>query len=367
MITSLYIIAALHGPFFGGPFTTGLLPERINEASGMVASFDGQILWLVNDSGGDPSVYGIREDGSLVTELRLRGATNTDWEDLAYHPATRTIYVADIGDNAARRSSIRLYTVQEPATLQGQVMDVTPTVRDLVYPDGPRDAETLLCDPRTGTLYIVSKRERRNRLYEVPQHGDTLRFVTDLPFYLATGGDVAADGSSVLVKNYQYVYHWDRRDDESVAEAMRRTPQRVHYMPEVQGESICFAHDDTGYYVVTEREDGGPLAPIEFYPTVPTEQDVQGLRDVRRPSLMLIPVDGAADRYTIRYALTEETNIELVVRNALGMTVMTIEDDSREAGAQERDLDLSKVPDGTYVVVLRTRSTYASAAIDVKR
>jgi hypothetical protein len=30
MITSLYIIAALHGPFFGGPFTTGTLPERIN-------------------------------------------------------------------------------------------------------------------------------------------------------------------------------------------------------------------------------------------------------------------------------------------------------------------------------------------------
>lgn len=367
MITALLILAGLQGPWFGGPFTKGTLPERINEASGMTASATSPVLWLVNDSGGDPSIYGVRPDGTLQTELRVQGATNVDWEDLAYHPGTHTLYVADIGDNAARRSSIRLYIVKEPASLDAPVMDVTPTVRDLIYPDGARDAETLLCDPRTGTLYIVSKRERRNRLYEIPEHGDTLRLVTDLPFYLATGGDVSADGASVLVKNYQYVHYWSRAAGESVADAMRRAPQRVHYMPETQGESICFAADGSGYYVVTEREDGGPLAPIEFYPNVPTAQDVDRVRDVRRPSLMLMPADGAADRFTIRYALTEETNIELIVRNALGMTVMTIEDDSREAGAQERDLDLSKVPDGTYVVVLRTRSTYASAAIDIKR
>ncbi|MBU3742062.1 MAG: T9SS type A sorting domain-containing protein [Candidatus Kapabacteria bacterium] len=367
MIAPLLLAAVLDTFHVGGPFTKGRLPDRINEASGMVASAQHDLLWLVNDSGGEPSVYGVADGGTQRVELRLTGAKNVDWEDVAYNPVTKTIYVADIGDNAARRASVRIYSLREPSVLDGPVMDVAPTVRDLVYPDGARDAETLLCDPVTADLFVVSKRERRNRLYRVPAQGDTLAFVTDLPFYLATGGDISADGRYILVKNYAYVYGWTRWNDERVDEAMRRAPYTVHYMPEPQGECLAIARDVSGFYTVTEREDGGPLAPIEFYPVVPTRADVDRVRDVRRPSIQVVPEPSARGRYTIRYAVTEEANVSITVRNMLGMTVATPANNIREAGAQERNLDLSTSPDGTYIVMLRVGTTYASTAIEHHR
>lgn len=362
----LLLLLVLDGTFFGGPFRQGVLPEHINEASGMVASATWPVLWVVNDSGGDPSVYGVTEHGNLRIELKLSNASNVDWEDIAYHPASRTIYVADIGDNSGKRTHVRVYAVAEPTLSADTVLTVQASHRDLVYPDGARDAETLLCDPRNGSLYIVSKRERQCRLYAVPKTSDTLRFVCTLPFYLATGGDVSADGNDIVVKNYTHVYHWSRIADEALDVALHRKPTRVHYMPEIQGESIAFAHDGSGYYTVTERENGGPPAPVEFYPRVATAADVDRVRDVRRPSIQLVPVDSSAHQYVVRYAVTEESNIVLSVRNALGMTVRTIEDDSREAGAQERTFDMADMPDGAYVLVLVTRTSYASLAFEFK-
>ena len=45
---------------------------------------------------------------------------------------------------------------------------VTPAVYDLVYPDGPHDAETLMTDPRTGRLYVVTKGIFGGTLYAAP-------------------------------------------------------------------------------------------------------------------------------------------------------------------------------------------------------
>ena len=69
----------------------------------------------------------------------------------------------------------------------------------------------------------------------------------------------------------------------------------------------------------------------------------------------------------IRYAVTQESNVSITVRNVLGMTVAKPADDSREAGAQERELDLTQSPDGTYIVTLRTGAGYASTAIEHRR
>lgn len=360
----MLLAAAMDTLLVGGPFTKGYLPDHISEASGLVATPG--MLWTVNDSGGDPSIYGIDETGRQRLEVRLRRATNVDWEDMAYNAATKTLYVADIGDNAARRSTIRLYALPLPASTADTVIDAEPIVRTLVYPDGARDAETLLFDPISGDLFIVSKRERRNRLYKVPTTGDTLQFMQELPFYLAVAGDVSADGRHIVVKNYAYVFGWSRHDGESIADAMRRQPDTLHYMPEPQGECLAIAPDVSGLYTVTEREDGGPLAPIEFYPAVASRAEVDRVRDVRRPSIQVVPDDTRRGHYMIRYAVTEESNVTITVRNILGMTVATPADDEREAGAQERDLDLSKTPEGTYIVTLRTGNTYASTAVEHK-
>lgn len=62
-----------------------------------------------------------------------------------------------------------------------------------VYEDGPRDAETLLIDPWSHDLYVVTKRENKARLYkaEFPfevSNTDTLRFTAEFPFSGLVGG-----------------------------------------------------------------------------------------------------------------------------------------------------------------------------------
>ena len=69
-------------------------------------------------------------------------------------PAGSCIYVADIGDNDARRARVTVYRLAEPAaaTESAKVGDVLHAT----YPDGPQDAEALLVLP-DGRLYIVTK------------------------------------------------------------------------------------------------------------------------------------------------------------------------------------------------------------------
>ena len=78
--------------------------------------------------------------------LRATVAVNVpaavDWEDIAIDG--KTIYIGDIGDNAAVRPSIVVYRVTEPALTAKSVNATTFTLR---YPDGPHDAEALMVDP----------------------------------------------------------------------------------------------------------------------------------------------------------------------------------------------------------------------------
>ena len=64
--------------------------------------------------------------------------------------------VADIGDNQAQRSSVEVDVVPEPAR-PGDVVEPPRLRLRLRYPDGPRDAETLLVDGARRRMFVVSK------------------------------------------------------------------------------------------------------------------------------------------------------------------------------------------------------------------
>jgi hypothetical protein len=63
------------------------------------------------------------------------------------------LYIGDIGDNQAKCADITVYRVAEPkvgaAAAFGTMSTGAAQAIGLTYPDGPRDAETLLVDPLT--------------------------------------------------------------------------------------------------------------------------------------------------------------------------------------------------------------------------
>ncbi len=237
--------------------------KEIDEASGLAQSWAyANILYTHNDSGGEPFVYMLDTLGEYRGKLILEGVENRDWEDIAVGPGPDQnrsyIYVGEIGDNYARHENIFLYRFPEPEKLEDEIY-VKPEIITLTYPDGPKDAETLMVDPENGDVYILSKRDSSNTLYRVEkdklenQPEVTLEKIRKYPITMSTGGDISRDGSQILVKNYWVVYHWNRMPGESIADAMKRDPVLLPYNPEPQGEAITFSLDGNSYYTLSEK------------------------------------------------------------------------------------------------------------------
>ena len=85
---------------------------------------------------------------------------------------------------------------------------VAPESYRLRFEDGPHDAETLLVDPRTSQVFIITKSFTAGTLYAAPNplnasDVNVLRKVTNVATpALATGGDISSNGQEVAVRNY---------------------------------------------------------------------------------------------------------------------------------------------------------------------
>jgi hypothetical protein len=263
------------------------------EISGLATSrqSDG-VLWAHNDSGGEARVFAIGPTGADVGAFNLVGAKAVDWEDMAIGPGPETspdtpidyLYLADIGDNEAQRAEISVYRIQEPELDAGIGFgggDVTGVEElRLRYPDRAHDAETLLIDPVSGDLYIVTKElqtpasfvfrapgdigpEAPTTLEEVGRIdfaalGSTFEPPADAPALpravpnLPTGGDVSADGSAVAIRTYGTVWVWPRPDGAQLWEAFADEPCEAPSAIEAQGEAIAFDADGGGYTTISE-------------------------------------------------------------------------------------------------------------------
>ena len=228
--------------------------DRIREASGLVATRsppDG-FLVTVNDSGDEGRIF-VLDAGTCDTIGVTRwGEDPEDVEALAPARAadgTTGVWVGDIGDNRSRRDTVRVALLPVAAGDR----DASPQWTDLRYADGPRDAEALLRHPRTGRLFVVSKRVVGGAVYAVPDRvapgavGEMRRVGRALS--LTTGGAFWPDGRHVLLRNYgrAVVYRWPGLDQvasfalpaQPQGEALAVTPDgRVLVTSEGTGEAV---------------------------------------------------------------------------------------------------------------------------------
>lgn len=260
-------------PFLAAAEGAVLRSDGVREASGLVSSgrFEG-VFWTHNDSGDESRIFAIGAGGEIRATVRIAASRNRDWEDMARR--ADTLFIADIGDNSAVHPSVDVYMVLEPKRLADTVL--APLGRyELRYPDGPRDAEAFLVDPRSGDWLVVTKRERQVRVYRLASVArarapvDSVavleRIPGELPFRLAVAGDVSADGTEVLVKTYNEVFYWKRGAGEGLASTLMRPPRRLPYRPEPQGEAIAFTAKGDAYATLSEAGGGGEVQRLLFY------------------------------------------------------------------------------------------------------
>ncbi|HCW08494.1 MAG TPA: hypothetical protein DGG95_14140 [Cytophagales bacterium] len=266
---------AVNDKLFSKAIDKGQVERKLEEASALAVSFQNPgCYWTLNDSDNPAEVYLIDSTAQTKMVCKLQGIQNRDWEDIAIGPGPikgkKYVYVGEIGDNSAVYDFKYIYRFEEPDLKKGAAQTIT-NVETLVIklPDGRRDTEAMLIDPTSNDLYIISKREERVGVYfqKFPYPRDTLKLtkVLDLPFNWVTSGSISKDASEVLIKNYNTIFYWKRSKEKSIIELLKKDPVEIPYKPEPQGEAICFAYDNSGFYTISETRIAQPLAQLKFY------------------------------------------------------------------------------------------------------
>lgn len=258
------VLAALVFAYAPATELCRLQDPAIDESSGAAV---GAALWTHNDSGDGPRFYAVDQDtGATLGTFTVDRARADDWEDMARGltaDGRSALFFADIGDNFTRRPAVVVYEVAEPSDPTAGGLVELVARHELRYEDGSHDAETLLVDPRTRAIVVITKdREGTSGVYRA--EGGVLRRVGEIRFdrlvrragayaKAATAGDVAPDGRRVVVRTPYEAFEWEVGDD--LVAAFARAPQRIALPRTDQGEAIAYTGD--GRSLVTTTEGAG--------------------------------------------------------------------------------------------------------------
>lgn len=271
---------------YSGPEKAGLMAEPVNlEASGLAASTHTPgLLWTHNDSCGEPVLFALNADGALRGSVRLQGVVNRDWEDVAAFTldGRSWLMAAETGDNYAKHPQSALHVVAEPDARQldpAKPLGLLPAYTiNFTYEDGPRDCEAVAVDVRERAVYLLTKRDRPNRLYRLPlaaapsDQAAIARFVGNaweftqpdalqrlsptLAIAFAswpTAMNFLPDGSGAFVLTYGALYFFPRTAGESWAATLAKAPQVLPQFSLPQAEALAVTPDGAEIYLASEK------------------------------------------------------------------------------------------------------------------
>lgn len=248
----------------------------VTESSGLAASrCQENILWTHNDSGDDAYIYALDLEGNNKGTWRIADTENVDWEDIASYKDKSGkcfLYIGEIGDNKLRRREHAVYRVAEPTVSDTTALATrknyltigeVETVR-FDYPDFDQDAETLMVEPKSGDIYVVTKRVSGPAgVYRVkPNFGvaeiQRAEKVTEvsvpaIPNGFVTGGDISPDGKRMVICDYTQAYEWSLPDNATqFDEIWKQEPTRIDLGKRKGGESICYNARGTSIFATSE-------------------------------------------------------------------------------------------------------------------
>lgn len=249
------------------PFITSL-PKVLNETSGLI--FYNNLLWTINDSGGENVIYGFDFNGKIQKEIEIQDAENNDWEEIAQDD--KHIYIGDFGNNSGMRKDLKIYKIKKKDIGKKARQKVDSKKIEFKYKNQnnfnfqqhvtPFDCEAMT--ELNNSLLIFSKnwKTRTTEIYEMPAKkgkynllpADSLN-VTGL----ITGADISPDRQKLALigyKNYKPIL-WIFSDfkPDSIFHGTR-TYIEMDSIHSAQTEGICFMGNDSllisceanGYY-----------------------------------------------------------------------------------------------------------------------
>lgn len=262
-----------------------IISDEIRESSGIAASRCNKgAYWTHNDSGDDAFIFAINEKGEKLGTFRIRNAKNYDWEDIAASKEDGRcyLYIGEIGNNKRARSEMAIYKVAEPqisaedskaSKKKPAFIDGAETIK-FTYPDSAHDAETLMVNPETGDIYILTKSMiGASAVFRIPAGEGILKTakakkvadlsVPALPNGFLTGGDISPDGKRLVVCDYFNAYEFLLpADAKNFDEIWKAKPAIIELGKREQGEAICYSADGRSLIATSEKKNS-PIIEVE--------------------------------------------------------------------------------------------------------
>ena len=253
-------------PEWAKPVIVGRIESKdVKESSGLAASpCQPNVFWTHNDSGDDAFIFAMDQTGKDLGTYIVTNATNDDWEDIAAYKdvdGSCYLYIGDIGNNKLERSEIPVYRVKEPAISNSNPPsdDKNPLrteaaqVSRFKYQDTPHNAETMMVNPSTGDVYVLTKRVDgpslvfkfkpgfgSNQVVIAQKVGEIS--VPSVPNGLLTGGAISPDAKRVILCDYSSGYELTTTSS-TFDDIWKSKPLAVDLGERKHGEAITFAPD----------------------------------------------------------------------------------------------------------------------------
>nr|MDQ3081477.1 hypothetical protein [Gemmatimonadota bacterium] len=228
-------------------------------------------FWTHNDAGNPPIIYAVSSRGAPLAQVRVNGVSSEDWEDIEAGPCdgANCLFIADIGDNEAKRSSISVYQVTAPSA-GASAVSPSRTMKAR-YPGGARDAEAMFV--HAGDIYLVTKgRNGPIELYKWPKAAadgggvvtlEKIRGVLSAPRSAddrITSASASPDGKWVAIRSYRTIYFYSARSLlDSSDKSVTPVTSDLGQMKEAKGEGLALANDGS-VWLSTEAAGKRPAA-----------------------------------------------------------------------------------------------------------
>lgn len=228
--------------------------SRLTEISGMTSSaLHPDVMWVHNDSSDSAKLYAL----SLITceivgELVLRNVDARDFEGIARgvdRQGRAVLWVGDIGDNLDSWENVAVYRVREPQTLG--VKSVRAAEFRFTYEDRPHNAETILADPTSPQLWIVTKQLASGGIYKLPTRLSQSKL--NIAERVGEVGGLVTDGSmnpqepGFILRDYFDAHMYAGSPPGEVIEKFVLPAQ-------VQGEAIAFTATGESLVIASEQD-----------------------------------------------------------------------------------------------------------------
>ena len=244
------------------------LPSKLKEVSGTETVFNSDLIWMLNDSGNKPELYGVTSKGKIKKVVKIQ-AKNHDWEDLTSDDEGN-IYIGDFGNNESRRKNLVILKVAKDSLINNKKVAIE-RIR-FSYPNQTKfppkkkkrffDAEAFFY--LNNYLYIFTKSRVKHQfgktsLYRIPatEGSHTAEFISefnncnDLQCWI-TSADITEDGKKIALLTHNEVLVFSNFKDDNFFKGNLKVFPLEHTS---QKESITFKDENT-LLITDERSHG---------------------------------------------------------------------------------------------------------------